>query len=44
MGESAMEYVRNVRLAKAAELFETGEGLEKKQEDFEAEVAAQMNA
>ena len=24
--------------------FETGEGLEKKQEDFAAEVAAQMNA
>ena len=24
MGESAMEYVRNVRLAKAAELFEQG--------------------
>lgn len=26
------------------ESFETGEGLEKKQEDFAAEVAAQMNA
>ncbi len=45
------KYVEEVAKANSAKIkikkfvrFETGEGLEKKNEDFAAEVAAQMNA
>ena len=48
--ESVAQYVANVAKAVGCSLavknfvrFETGEGLEKKNEDFAAEVAAQMN-
>ena len=47
--QSVSQYVQEVAKAEGANLkikgfvrFETGEGLEKKQEDFAAEVAAQM--
>ena len=39
----AKENGANVKVTKFVR-FETGEGLEKKNEDFAAEVAAQMNA
>ena len=49
--QTVAQYVAQVAKENAADLsikrfvrFETGEGLEKKQEDFAAEVAAQMNA
>lgn len=49
--ETVGKYVENVAKAEGCRLvvknfvrFETGEGLEKKEEDFAAEVAAQMNA
>lgn len=49
--ETVGKYVENVAKAEGCKLvvknfvrFETGEGLEKKEEDFAAEVAAQMNA
>ncbi|NCB93035.1 MAG: elongation factor Ts [Clostridia bacterium] len=48
--QSVAKYVAEVAKANSAEVsikgfvrFETGEGIEKKQEDFAAEVAAQMN-
>ena len=47
--ESVGKYVENVAKSEGCKLaiksfvrFETGEGLEKKEEDFAAEVAAQM--
>ena len=49
--QSVAKYVDEVAKANGATItlkkfvrFETGEGLEKKNEDFAAEVAAQMNA
>ncbi len=49
--ETVAKYVESVAKAEGCKLavkkfvrFETGEGLEKKEEDFAAEVAAQMNA
>ncbi len=49
--QTVAQYLAQVAKANGADLqvrrfvrFETGEGLEKKQEDFAAEVAAQMNA
>ena len=49
--QTVSQYLAQVAKENSAELsvarfvrFETGEGLEKKQEDFAAEVAAQMNA
>ena len=49
--QSVAKYVESVAKANGAKInvkkfvrFETGEGLEKKNEDFAAEVAAQMNA
>ena len=49
--QSVAQYIAQVAKENSAELsvsrfvrFETGEGIEKKQEDFAAEVAAQMNA
>ena len=54
--DKAVEWLREKGLAKAAKKlggsvkfvdavrYQTGEGIEKKQEDFAAEVAAQMNA
>ena len=49
--ENVAQYVQSVAKATGSNLklsqfirFETGEGLEKKEEDFAAEVAAQMNA
>lgn len=49
--ETVAKYVESVAKAEGCELavkkfvrFETGEGIEKKEEDFAAEVAAQMNA
>ncbi len=48
---TVQKYVESVAKANNAAItirsfvrFETGEGLEKKEEDFAAEVAAQMNA
>ncbi|MCM1569512.1 MAG: elongation factor Ts, partial [Roseburia sp.] len=49
--QTVAQYVAQVAKENGADLkivkfvrFETGEGLEKKNEDFAAEVAAQMNA
>ena len=49
--QTVAQYLAQVAKENSADLqikkfvrFETGEGLEKKQEDFAAEVAAQMNA
>ena len=49
--ETVAKYVESVAKAEGCTLkiakfvrYETGEGLEKKNEDFAAEVAAQMNA
>jgi elongation factor Ts len=49
--ENVKTYIQNVAKAEGCQIdikkfvrFETGEGLEKKEEDFAAEVAAQMNA
>ena len=49
--QSVQKYVEEVAKANGAKIavkkfirFETGEGIEKKSEDFAAEVAAQMNS